>query len=317
MTFNDLLSVHSIEAPFAGSGTVPDVESMICGPGTDTSPTVLDLLTLEELDRDLYRTTVNLDDPLPLYGGQVAAQALLAAGGTVPEGRLPHSLHGYYLRGGDAARPTIFRVDRDRDGRSFSARRVVAVQGGEVIFNMSASFHTPEDDEDRQMHPKPEAPAPEKSERFDLPRLLSMESRRPPQPYDSDWPTRLWARCTAALPDDHLVHACVLTYLSDISTGLAAMHDGPARSGSSLDHAVWFHRPVRLDEWVLMDLVAHTAAAGRGWYTGSIYAQDGTLGASLTQEALFRTPRPGRGVSFPNPAIRREPAARAGSTPVR
>ncbi|MFB4319245.1 acyl-CoA thioesterase [Actinomadura sp. 21ATH] len=261
------------------------------GAAEETLPSVLDLLALEELDRDLYRTTVAFDDPYPLYGGQVAAQALRAAGGTVPEGRLPHSLHGYYLRGGDAARPTIFRVDRDRDGRSFSARRVVALQGGEVIFNMSASFHTPEDDDDRQAHPMPAAPPPEESAGDALPRLFSLEGRVPPQPYESDWPTRMWARSTLPLPADPLVHACVLTYLSDISSGLAALHDGPGRSGSSLDHAVWFHRPVRMDDWVLMDLVPHTVAAGRGWYTGSIHAHDGTLAASLTQEALFRTPR--------------------------
>src|SRR5690349_13598248 len=116
-------------------------------------PTVLDVLDLEELDRDLYRSTLVFPDPFPLYGGQVAAQALLAAGRTVPEGRLPHSLHGYFLRPGDAARPTIFRVDRDRDGGSFSARRVVALQGGEVVLNMSVSFQRPADDEDRQVHP--------------------------------------------------------------------------------------------------------------------------------------------------------------------
>jgi acyl-CoA thioesterase-2 len=252
---------------------------------------VLELLTLEELDRDLYRTTVAFDDPYPLYGGQVAAQALRAAGGTVPEGRLPHSLHGYYLRGGDAARPTIFRVDRDRDGRSFSARRVVALQGGEVIFNMSASFHTPEDDVDHQAHPMPDAPLSEAPASADLPRLFSVESRLPPQPYGGDSPTRFWARCTQTLPDDPLVHACFLTYLSDISTGLAALHDGPGRAGSSLDHAVWFHRPVPMDEWVLMDLVPQTVSAGRGWYTGTIHAPGGTLAASLTQEILFRTPR--------------------------
>ena len=107
------------------------------------SPSVLDVLRLEEIDLNLYRSTLVFADPFPLYGGQVAAQALLAAGGTVSPDRLPHSLHGYFLRSGDAAHPTIFHVDRDRDGRSFSARRVVAVQNGNVIFNMSASFQAP------------------------------------------------------------------------------------------------------------------------------------------------------------------------------
>src|SRR5919202_5825385 len=117
-------------------------------------PTVLDVLDLEELDRDLYRSTLVFDDPFPLYGGQVAAQALRAAGPTVPEGRLPHSLHGYFLRSGNARRPAIFRVDRDRDGRSFSARRVVAVQGGEVVFNMSASFAAPGRGPDLRVQPE-------------------------------------------------------------------------------------------------------------------------------------------------------------------
>jgi acyl-CoA thioesterase-2 len=255
-------------------------------------PTVLDLLGLEELDRDLYRATTVLDEPFPLYGGQVAAQALLAAGRTVPPDRVPHSLHGYYLRGGDAGRPTIFRVDRDRDGRSFSARRVVAVQGGEVIFNMSASFQAPGPGLDRQAHPVPEVPAPEELDRSTMPRLLSMESRATPQPYPGvEWPTRFWSRCVADLPDDDLVHACVLTYLSDISSGLVAMHEGSAHSGASLDHAVWFHRRARLDDWVLMDLVPHTVAAGRGWYTGTVHDRGGALVASLTQEALFRSDR--------------------------
>ncbi|MDL4817482.1 acyl-CoA thioesterase [Actinomadura opuntiae] len=261
-------------------------------PRLEERHSVLELLDLEELDRDLYRGTLVFDDPYPLYGGQVAAQALRAAGGTVPEGRLPHSLHGYFLRGGDAARPTIFRVDRDRDGRSFSARRVVALQGGEVIFNMSVSFQQPAVDEDRQVHPAPDAPGPEALPDEEMPRLFSMDSRVPPQPYAAaDFPTRLWSRCVEPLPDDDLLHACVLTYLSDISSGLTALHDGNARSGSSLDHAVWFHRPVRMDEWVLMDLVPLTVASGRGLYSGTIHTRDGALVASLTQECLFRTPR--------------------------
>lgn len=257
------------------------------------APPLLGLLELERLHRDLFRATTVFDDPYGLYGGQVAAQALLAAGRTVPEDRLPHSLHGYYLRGGDAARPTLFRVYRDRDGRSFSARRVVAVQDGDVIFTMSASFHMQEPGLDRQVDPVPEAPDPGDLPAFALPRLYSMESRRPPQPYPGiAWPTRFWARCTADLPASRLEHACVLTYLSDISTGLAPLHDQTWHSGSSLDHAVWFHRPVRMDDWVLLDLVPHSAAAGRGWYTGTVHTRDGVHGASLTQEALFRAQSP-------------------------
>lgn len=260
----------------------------------EPSADLVDLLTLEEIDRDLYRANTTFDEPYALYGGQVAAQALRAAGMTVPPDRLPHSLHGYYLRGGDAARPTIFHVERDRDGRSFSARRVVAVQGGEVIFNMSASFHIGETGVDRDLAPQPEVPEAADLPETYLPRLFSMEGRLPPQPYPgAEWPTRFWARCTAELPDDPLAHACVLAYLSDISSGVMPMNEASAGSGPSLDHAVWFHRQVRLDDWVLMDLVPHSISGGRGFYSGTIRGADGTLGASLTQEVLFRSKRPG------------------------
>src|SRR3954465_1852577 len=129
------------------------------GEGPD-GPTVLEVLRLDELDRDLYRSRLVFADPFPLYGGQVAAQALHAAGRTVAAERLPHSLHGYFLRSGDAARPTVFRVDRDRDGGSFSARRVVALQGGEVIFSMSASFSAGGPGPDVQLDPTPEVEPP-------------------------------------------------------------------------------------------------------------------------------------------------------------
>jgi acyl-CoA thioesterase-2 len=255
---------------------------------------LLDLLELETLERDLFRATAVFDDPLPLYGGQVAAQALRAAGLTVPDERAPHSLHGYFLRGGEARRPTLLRVQRDRDGRSFSARRVEAVQDGEVIFTLSASFQVPEDGPDRQVDPAPDVVAPAALPPMAMPRLFSFEARQPAQPYPhARWPTRFWARCTeplsdGPLPAGPLVQACALTYLSDILTGLVPLQDGGRWIGSSLDHAVWFHRQARLDEWVLIDLVPHTAAGGRGWYTGTITDRDGRLRASLTQETLFR-----------------------------
>ncbi|HVW41079.1 MAG TPA: acyl-CoA thioesterase domain-containing protein [Amycolatopsis sp.] len=253
---------------------------------------VVELLDLERVDRDFFRAHAVFDDPLALYGGQVAAQALRAAGLTVPEGRLPHSLHGYFLRSGNAARPVVFRVDRDRDGRSFSARRVVAVQNGEVIFNMSASFHQREDGPDQQVEPMPDAGDPERLPPYMLPRLASIEARLPEQPYPGPhWPTRFWARCTAPLGDDPLLHAAVLTYVSDILTGLSPLDAETHQPGPSLDHAVWFHRPIRLDDWVLTDLVPHRVAGGRGWYTGTMHDRDGALGASLTQETLYRAKR--------------------------
>jgi acyl-CoA thioesterase-2 len=252
-------------------------------------PGLFDLLDVEEFEQDLYRASAVFDEPFPLYGGQVAAQALLVAGRTVPPDRVPHSLHGYYLRGGASARSTVFRVERDRDGRSYSARRVVAIQDGKVIFNLAASFSAPEPGVDHEVEPGPDVPPPADLPDAELPRLLSMESRLPPQPRPVEWPTRFWARCTLDLPDSPLVHACVLTYLSDISTGLLALHDGVGTTGPSLDHAVWFHRPARLDDWVLVDLTPHTVSGARGWYTGTVHRADGTLAASLAQEALFRS----------------------------
>jgi acyl-CoA thioesterase-2 len=253
---------------------------------------VVELLDLEVVDRDILRANAVFEDPFPLYGGQVAAQALRAAGMTVPAGRSPHSLHGYYLRSGNAAQPTVFRVDRDRDGRSFSARRVVAIQDGEVIFTMSASFHRHEDGPDHQIEPRPDVDDPDRLMDYMLPRLTSMEGRLPAQTFpDAAWPTRFWARCTVPLGDDPHLHAAVLTYLSDISTGLSPFDGESHHSGASLDHAVWFHRPIRMDDWVLTDLVPRSIAGGRGWYTGTLHDRDGFLGASVTQEALFRAVR--------------------------
>lgn len=259
-----------------------------------TSGTLLDLLELERLDRDIYRSTLLFDEPFALYGGQVAAQALLAAGRTVPEGRMPHSLHCYYLRGGSAAKPVLFRVDRDRDGRSYSARRVTALQDGEVIFTLSASFADVRDGADHEVDPMPEVAGPDDLPEWEFERLWSTEARVPPQRTPATpWPSRFWARSTLALPDSALVHACVLTYLSDTSSGLVDVPDGAYSTGASLDHAVWFHRPARMDDWVLMDLVPRAVAAGRGLYTGSVRRSDGVTIATLMQESLFREPRPG------------------------
>ncbi|MCW2526926.1 MAG: putative acyl-CoA thioesterase [Pseudonocardiales bacterium] len=254
------------------------------------SPSLLDLLTLEEVDKDLYRANTVFSEPYPLYGGQVAAQALLAAGLTVEAGRHPHSLHGYFLRSGNAGRPTIFHVDRDRDGRSFSARRVVAVQGGEVLFNMSCSFHVAEDGLDLQMVPAPPQHDPETMPDVTLSRLFSVETRAPAeQPFrDPAWPTLFWARSKVPLPEDPLINSCVLTYISDVGSGLAGAPGAAQAAGSSLDHAMWFHRPPRLDDWVIINLVPTAISGGRGHYTGSVHDPAGRLVASLSQEALYR-----------------------------
>lgn len=253
------------------------------------SASLLDLLALERIEPHLYRANVTIDEPFPLYGGQVAAQALRAAGHTVDADRLPHSLHGYFLRPGNASQPTLFRVECDRDGRSFSARRVVALQQGKVIFNMSASFHVREQGPDAQVPAMPAVTAPEHSRPYQLGRLQSFENRVVEQPYpDTSFPVRFWSRCTEAPGEDELLHTCVLAYLSDISSGVVPFNDATHHSSASLDHAVWFHRPVTTDDWVLMDLVPRSISNGRGWYTGSLFQRGGSLVASLAQENLFR-----------------------------
>ena len=264
------------------------------------NPSLLDILQLEQIEQDIYRAQLVLAEEYSLYGGQVAAQALLAAGLTVSPERLPHSLHGYFLRAGDPQRPTVFQVFRDRDGGSFSARRVIAIQGGEVILNMSASFHQTEPGPLEQAEPMPAAGRPQDAPVFGFPRLLSFEGRRPEQPFAGvDWPTRFWARVTVPLPPSELLHACALTYLSDISTGVLPSADRSVLPGASLDHSVWFHGPADMNDWTLTDFHPQVAGRGRGWYTGSIFSPDGTLVASLAQESLFRArrraPRPNWG----------------------
>ncbi len=253
---------------------------------------LIDVLELETRGEDVFRGEPFTEEAaLTLYGGQVAARALWAAGQTVAPGRVPHSLHGYYLRGGDPSKPTDFRVDRDRDGGTYSARRVVALQDGEVIFSMATSFVQPVDGPDHQMvNPVPLTPPPEDGSAAPTGAVLfSIETREADQPNGpTRWPTRFWVRCTEAIGSDPLLQACVLTYLSDASTGLAGV---PVIStyGPTIDHAVWFHRPANLETWHLLDLVPLTVASRRGLYTGSVLAIDGTVVASLAQEALFRT----------------------------
>ncbi len=264
---------------------------------TSATPGLVDVLSLERIEADLYRTTVTTDDPFGLYGGQVAAQALRAAAETVPEGRLPHSLHGYFLSRGDPSRPILLMVNRDRDGRSYSNRRVIAVQNGVVIFNMAASFHITEDGSDYQAYQMPQVEEPDGlrdiSARI---RLIGIDVRIPSQPKPGqEWPSRVWMRSRDKL-DSEIMHACALTYISDMFTGLATVPGiedvGPV---TTLDHAVWFFRRAALDDWVLMDLEPISTAGGRGMYTGRIFSRDGTLAAGIAQESLFRpgTRRPG------------------------
>ena len=256
-----------------------------------SSPRLLDLLTLERVEVNLFLTPVLHEGPSGLYGGQVAAQALRAAAATVAPERHPHSLHGYFLSRGDASRPVLLTVYQDRDGRSYSNRRVIAVQEGRVIFNMAASFHVTEPGLDYQAHPAPEVTQPDELPESGIRGLLvGVDIRIPEQARpDQRWPSRVWMRARDELGDDTL-HACAVTYISDMFTGLPDT-PGLDRVGppTSIDHAVWFHRRVVLDDWVLMDLQPESVAGGRGMYTGRIFSRGGALAASLAQESVWRT----------------------------
>jgi acyl-CoA thioesterase II len=272
---------------------------MAAPPESPRVTTLTELLDLEELDRDLYRAHNPLRSFTPhLYGGQVAAQALRAAASTVPDARFPHSLHGYYLRAGEADHPTIMRVTRDRDGRSFSARHVVALQHGEAIFTASASFHVEEESGDFSGVPMPEGiPDPDEITERGIGNADVMFELRPVYQEPrvlSEWDSsrRLWARIRETLPDDRVLHACGVAYLSDLSNGFAELdHPGLPRGGTSLDHTVYFHRPVRIDDWLFMQLDPVSAAGARGVYQGSIHDRAGVLGATLVQENLMRPAR--------------------------
>jgi acyl-CoA thioesterase II len=262
---------------------------------TPNLPTMLELLDLEELDRDLYRGTNEVpDNGRPtLYGGQIAAQALKAAGLTVPEGRHPHSMHGYFLRPGRRAKPVVFKVERERDGRSFSARRVSALQDGESIFDLTASFHV-EEDGGSYAAEMPEVPGPETCEAEPFNDNFPRAEARVVPPYFVDeqgnrLSSTIWVRIREPLGDDRLVHCCSLAYLSDIGTGFMSL-DVPdlPRGGPSLDHAMWFRAPLRADEWVLHHMWPLHAGGARGLYAGSMFQHTGAHGVTITQESLLR-----------------------------
>lgn len=257
-------------------------------------PDLAVVLDVERLDRDLYRGRNAPTPQARLYGGQVAAQALRAAGATVNEERRPHSLHGYFLRQGRPHLPVFLHVDRDRDGRSFSSRRVRAVQDGEVIFSMSASFQVPAGggELDHAGGSSLDPPAGEGAASIDP--LLELHEFQPARVVDGRvlWPDTLWVRSRTPLPDDPLVRACALTYVSDISSGFGQVTD-PAipNGGPSLDHTLWFHHDIPVDDWVLMELTAIKAIAGRGTYMGTLRSAGGGLGALVAQEQLLRPMR--------------------------
>ena len=277
---------------------------------------MIELLDLEEIERNHYRATSPDEGWQRVYGGQVIGQALVAASRTVPDDRLAHSLHGYFLRPGATDIPILFKVDRIRDGKSFTTRRVVAIQKGEAIFAASISFQVTEDGFSHQMD-MPDVPHPEalrdevqiRQEHLDaLPdgypdeydiRHMPIEIR-PINPYNMFDPKPrppeqiCWMRCREPLPDDPRLHQCVLAYLSDwtlLDTATYPHSVSYLQSNmqvASLDHAMWFHRPFRADQWLLYVQDSPSAGGARGLNRGLIYDEAGVLVASTTQEGLIR-----------------------------
>ena len=286
----------------------------------DVLQELLELLRLERIEENIFRgQSQDLGWGL-VFGGQVLGQALSAAEQTVPGERAVHSLHGYFLRPGKADRPIVFLVDPIRDGRSFTTRRVVAVQDGKAIFNLSASFQIDEPGFDHQTT-MPTAEGPnglpsdlDNAKRYltehadaDIPeamRVRAMAERpieiRPVDPVDPLAPQvkaprrQVWYRANGRLPDVPSVHQYLLAYASDFHFLTTAMQPHgvtwltPGMQVASLDHAMWFHRPFRFDEWLLYSVESPTASGARGLARGQFFATDGTLVASTVQEGLMR-----------------------------
>jgi acyl-CoA thioesterase-2 len=277
---------------------------------SDALEFLVDLLDLEPIEVNIFRGMSPHEERQRVFGGQVAAQSLMAAGRTVDRGR-PHSLHAYFLRPGDPNVPILYEVDRIRDGRSFTTRRVVAIQHGRAIFHLSASFHVDEPGLSHQIA-MPDVPGPETLE----PLTARLEPFRDtlsdwfsrPHPIEqrhigelplgtnksNDPIQRVWIKADGTLADDPLLHACVATYASDMSLfdTMLAPHpvqwEDPDFMGASLDHCVWFHRPFRVDEWLLYDMDSPTAAGARGLARGFLFTQEGELVVSMVQEGLMR-----------------------------
>ncbi|MEM9036417.1 MAG: acyl-CoA thioesterase II [Actinomycetota bacterium] len=276
---------------------------------------LVDLLDLEPIEVNVFRGSSPDEDRQRTFGGQVAGQALVAAVRTVDHDRAVHSLHAYFLRPGDPNAPILYTVDRIRDGRSFTTRRVVAVQHGRAIFNLQASFQRPEEGWEYQST-MPEVPQPEdlptwqermepvkhllEGDWFDRPRPIDLRyaDGRPLGSGDSTHFQRVWMKANGTLPDDPALHACVVTYASDMSLldTVVMPHGTDWTQGTvqmaSLDHAMWFHQPFRADEWLLFDQRTHASHGARGLANGEIYTQDGRLAVSVVQEGLIRPVNP-------------------------
>ncbi len=288
----------------------PAARPLRSGPtGQSVVDQLVALLDLEHIDDMIFRG-VSPKVPLPrVFGGQVAAQALVAAGRTVDASRRVHSLHAYFIRAGDPEIPILFTVDPVRDGGSFSVRRVLAIQHGKAIFSLSASFQIDQPGMDYATEP-PDVPRPEK-----VPTLEERFAQFPdgaarallPRPFemryvdDPPWARtgagraqRVWMRAAGRLPDDPLTHVCALTFASDLTLlesvlawrGMAFGIDDVV--AASLDHAMWFHRPFRADEWFLYESEALSASGSRGLAAGKIYSEQGEHLVTVMQEGLVR-----------------------------
>lgn len=265
-----------------------------------------EVLQLEQLERDMFRGSVHPTELVRTYGGQVAGQALISAVRTVPDTFLVHSLHGYFLRPGNPTIPTVYLVDRIRDGRSFVTRRVSAVQDGEPIFTMSASFHVRGDEGIEHQDRIPAVPAADEllpdlqidetiAERELTQEWGSWDLRIVPPKQGSRLPElaaqqRVWIRYRDQLPDDPALHICALAYLSDMTLIGAARvpHPGVVTQNASLDHAMWFMRPFRADQWLLYDQSSPSAGQGRALTQGRMFDADGNMVAAVVQEGLQR-----------------------------
>jgi len=276
---------------------------------------LVELLRLERIEHNLFRGQSQDLGWGAIFGGQVLGQALSAAAQTVPDDRPVHSLHGYFLRQGDASRPVVYDVDRIRDGKSFNTRRVVAIQNGRAIFNLAASFQRIEPGYDHQTS-MPDVPGPDElaselelaQQRADqIPpklRRIALAERpieiRPVEPQnplrpEKRPPTRaVWFRAADPLPDDSALHRCVLAYASDFQFLGTAMQPHaiswlmPGMQVASLDHAMWFHRPFVVDDWLLYSIESPSASGARGLVRGQLFTRDGLLVASTVQEGLMR-----------------------------
>lgn len=276
---------------------------------------LLALLELEQLEVNLFRGASRDIGSPQVFGGQVLGQALSAAAATVADGRVVHSLHAYFLRRGDCNAPIVYQVDRSLDGHSFSNRRVVAIQHGQQIFNMAASFQVAEAGFDHQIA-SPEVPLPESLSDYSGPPadlLARMPERvrrffeqprpfefRMVQPIDYLQPRReqpvrqMWFRAVARVPDDEMLQRRLLAYVSDFFLlDTATLPHGtsflrPSIVMASIDHAMWFHRPLRVDDWLLYAMESPSASGARGFARASVFDRAGRLVASAAQEGLVR-----------------------------